>query len=96
MIVRFKVGLRNRILSLPPETPCMVWYRREDEKIIVMDIRRAWAGEEAGDGMALVKSPSLLYGNRTSADRWREAIAKIEGGNNGENPRSSALDAAGN
>ena len=74
MIVRFKAGLRKRILALPPEAPCMVWYRREGEKIVITDIRRAWAGEEAGDGMALVKSPSLLYGNRSSADRWREAI----------------------
>ena len=74
MIVRFKVGLRKRILSLPPETPYMVRYRREGEKIVVTDIRRAWMGEEAGDGIVLVKSPSLLYGNRSSADRWREAI----------------------
>lgn len=52
----------------------MVWYYRKGEKIVVTDIRRAWAGEEAGEGMALVKSPSLLYGNRSSADRWREII----------------------
>ena len=77
VIVRFKMGLRKRILSLPPETPCMVWYHCESEKIIVTDIRRAWMGEGAGDGMALVKSPSLLYGNRSSVDQWREAIEEV-------------------